>query len=745
MADLRKSRAEMKDGLSKAYGNLVVLMAEDDYEAVMSEREHLKTLYLYFREAHMDYHKTLDEDAEIQASNDYLSDVQHVYASQQNAAKAALKDMQLQVQLRPELHSEQSFKTLGHLINLPPLELQKYSGEPEEFDSFITTFNEVIGNVVSDPAAKLVRLKSQLTGSALDSIKMCRTDSGEEGYNRAVKILRERFGSPYIVCNSVIERLKYGSDVRSPSDLRTFSDELCNAEVTLKKNNMYTEIDTQHNIIEMCLRLESHLRYEWRSLVMRNKQSTGVYLKFSDFVRFVQDYADIVNDPLYGNNALEDRPNRSTLRKSVSSLPATAHIGDFPSKSNPGTTSNVQLSTGALCHLCLKDHKLYTCYKFRNMPIDQRCNYVKINNLCTLCLSKDHPVSNCKSTYTCKVNNCGEKHSSSLHVYQNHTPVVGNCVKASDKTNISMPTVPVLINGTLQTFALLDTGSSASFCSKRLMKELKLQGANMSYQLRTLHGTDNHCSETVNLHVSSGDGTASLKMSNVLVVDEIPVERCSISDVSDYPHLNDLSFIQASQVDLLIGQDHSAALVPIEVRRGPVGSPFAVLTMMGWSLNGCVSVNIPSGRVTSNLAFTSNLNTKLNLQDEETTVHKDTMETFEQEQTLVVKDGNVQDFVLLKNTKVFLKENLYITLDKIVMIVLSLCFLVSCVVWISTFSSLVTMLVHSSLEASYYASMGGVLLLVEYVGCIVPSYVSIYTVSHSMTVAFDDAREYTRL
>ena len=266
------------------------------------------------------------------------------------------------------------------------------------------------------------------------------------------------------------------------------------------------------------------------------------------------------------------------------------------------------------------------------------------------------------------------------------------------------------------------------------MKELKLQGANMSHQLRTLHGTDNHCSETVNLHVSSGDGTASLKMSNVIVVDEIPAERCSISDVSDYPHLNDLSSIQASHVDLLIGQDHSAALVPTEVRRGPVGSPFAVLTMMGWSLNGCVSENIPSGRVTSNLAITSNLNTKLNLPD------KDTIETFVQEQTLVVKDSNVQDFVLLKNTKVLLKENLYITLDKIVMIVLSLCFFVSCVVWISTFCSLVTTLVHSSPEASYYASMEGVLLLVEYVSYIVPSYVSIYTVSHSMTVAFDDAR-----
>ena len=61
------------------------------------------------------------------------------------------------------------------------------------------------------------------------------------------------------------------------------------------------------------------------------------------------------------------------------------------------------------------------------------------------------------------------------------TPTVGNCVQASDKSNDSMPTVPVLINGTLQTFAWLDTGSGASFCSRRLTKELKLQGDYISY------------------------------------------------------------------------------------------------------------------------------------------------------------------------------------------------------------------------------------------------------------------------
>ena len=70
--------------------------------------------------------------------------------------------MRPQQQVIQESNYEQSLKSLGHLINLPPLELKKLSRQPDEFDNFVTTFNEVIGNVDSDPAAKLLRLRSQL-------------------------------------------------------------------------------------------------------------------------------------------------------------------------------------------------------------------------------------------------------------------------------------------------------------------------------------------------------------------------------------------------------------------------------------------------------------------------------------------------------------------------------------------------------------------------------------------------------
>ena len=105
----------------KAYGDLSVLVAEDDLDGVVSERERMKTLYLSFRETYNSHHNTLKEDTDIQASDAYFMDVQ------QMTAKAALNDMLPQKPLKQELNGEsESFKTLAHLINFPPLELKDF-------------------------------------------------------------------------------------------------------------------------------------------------------------------------------------------------------------------------------------------------------------------------------------------------------------------------------------------------------------------------------------------------------------------------------------------------------------------------------------------------------------------------------------------------------------------------------------------------------------------------------------------
>ena len=43
---------------------------------------------------------------------------------------------------------------------------------------------------------------------------------------------------------------------------------------------------------------------------------------------------------------------------------------------------------------------------------------------------------------------------------------------------------------------------------------------------------------------------------------------------------------EGQDIDLLIGQDNSEALIPLEVRKGEKGEPFACRTIFGWALNG---------------------------------------------------------------------------------------------------------------------------------------------------------------
>ena len=64
------------------------------------------------------------------------------------------------------------------------------------------------------------------------------------------------------------------------------------------------------------------------------------------------------------------------------------------------------------------------------------------------------------------------------------------------------------------------------------------------------------------------DGSKSLTMSNVFVVEEVPYTYSHCKDLSIYPHLSDVLIspvYSPAKVDLLIGQDNSETLVPLQV------------------------------------------------------------------------------------------------------------------------------------------------------------------------------------
>ena len=198
---------------------------------------------------------------------------------------------------------------------------------------------------------------------------------------------------------------------------------------------------------------------------------------------------------------------------------------------------------------------------------------------------------------------------------------------SSDYTFIS--TVSVVVNESYKTHALLDSDSTNSFITSDAVTSLGLSSKTVIHTNSTV---DTPCMTTstkvVNFVLYSLDGSESLTMSNVFVVEEVPYTYSSCRDLSIYPHLSDVPISPVyppAKVDLLIGQDNSEALVPLQVLKGNPGNPFAVLTKFGWTLNSVVPGSSPdcvSLAVVSNFVHTS-INAKVEVLSDTADDHVD--------------------------------------------------------------------------------------------------------------------------
>lgn len=169
-----------------------------------------------------------------------------------------------------------------------------------------------------------------------------------------------------------------------------------------------------------------------------------------------------------------------------------------------------------------------------------------------------------------------------------------------DKT--ALPVVPVCVtnpslpqDNRIFTYALLDHGSTRTFYSARVADMLKLDGPTVTTAVDTLLAENLEHAKEVTLLIKGATakrGTPVL-LSRVLVLSVLPESMsqtvASADDVARWTHLRDLVAPHEHsdpRVELLIGQDSPASLMPLEVRSGRAGEPFAVRTKLGWSING---------------------------------------------------------------------------------------------------------------------------------------------------------------
>ena len=283
------------------------------------------------------------------------------------------------------------------------------------------------------------------------------------------------------------------------------------------------------------------------------------------------------------------------------------------------TNNYSRQKTSLSCPMCKGAHYLNKCNGFRGLSVSERTEFVKNRGLCLNCFHSGHVAKTCIYTWVCNLEGCGEKHNRWLHPTTSthpstqllNEPQRPHQETAITKTSnhhlsftttrsydekVALPIIPILVKGSGRKFsklyAMLDNGATGSLCTERLVKELGLP-----YQTSLVSSTtvdrENQMVDCklVDLEVQDLSEAYTFKMHKVMTRESLNISSESYitsAAMNAWPHLADLKVPRAerNQVDLLIGQDHSELLVPLEVRKGKDDEPFAIRTHLGWVVSG---------------------------------------------------------------------------------------------------------------------------------------------------------------
>ena len=614
MEGFKTIKNQRKSVLTRHCNTLTRLLEEQDADGINDRLRSMKLTMEQLEQAHYDYldcvqSNTSEDEDEISKCDAWFEGISRMYLENVHKARCFLDQRYVAPstgKVTQDSNESSSASASGlsaefvTLLSLPRVDIPKFNGDPCEYQTFITIFDQVIGDIINDDQVKLTRLLQYMTGDAAIALRSCALIGGSSGYAQAREVLKSRIGSSHLVAQRVINDLRNGKTVSSAAEVRKLADDLTTAYQILSKigANMYSEVNNQHFIQDILTRCHPQVRNRWRKFALDNFELKREYPDFKQFVTFTEKLAREACDPVYGYEAM--KTTRVNFVSDYSKSPSLLHDR---------------------CVACKGSHSLTQCGQFKAMRPYQRLQLVRRNHLCFGCLSKSHMLATCDKSRTCNVDGCNRKHSVWLHMNQvrsytqynvngdegGRSPnvVTGSVNSCMTGNRVYLPLVTVLVNGHEPAVALLDTGSTNTFITERLASKLSLQGKSVTCRLSTLGSKLNLMTEHVTFDVSPLNDDVTFNVQNVCVIPDIPADVPAYGiSLDDYPHFAGLplSPVTNAKVDLLIGQDQPDFLVPLEICRSlnKAGQPYATRTKLGWALQGPVDQNIGSNACMAN-------------------------------------------------------------------------------------------------------------------------------------------------
>ena len=494
----------------------------------------------------------------------------------------------------------------------PNLEMTKFNGNPMMYSRFISTFEATIEAIEHDVKRRLLYLIQHCGDKVKPLIEYCLLLEPTVGFRKAKTILHETFGRKNVIARAYIKSLINGPVLKQENSeaLLAFAQSIEECYTTLNHLGYQSNLNSFENILKIVRRLPYNMQNRWlrRSSEIERK---GLEAGFEDLKEFICSEAEV----------------------SKSSYASALKVKGTTSSKNFSTSTTVRPNQVKCCPLCKSKHVLWDCSVFTKKSVEDRIVFMRQNRLCDNCAKRGHISKFCFSPPACTVANCTHKHHSLLHKEVKASFTLENAAVApsndqsaanvSSFTGISansddfyLNVVPVRVSSStrsINTYAFLDQGSTSSLCDQRLLKWLNVSGDDVTFSITTLNGKTDSCKgRRVALTLSSMDGSESLYIDDMLSVDSLPVSanpRLSAVDFKRWPHFKGVPLTHLySDVTILIGVNVPKAFWVREERRGLDDEPYALRTVLGWSLVGprrqdCQTVR--TAFITANVNFIS--------------------------------------------------------------------------------------------------------------------------------------------
>ncbi|KAI7814202.1 hypothetical protein IRJ41_010024 [Triplophysa rosa] len=472
---------------------------------------------------------------------------------------------------------------------LPKQEIPIFDGNPLHYVSFMRAFEHGVEN------------RTSCKKDCLELVRSCQHLAPDVGYSLAKRILREQFGDEYKIATAYMEKvlgwpLIKTEDAQGLYAYSLFLRACCNI---INDVSYMQELNLPSNMRTVVSKLPFKLRERWRERaceIMELNKSTKM-----------------ASDPVFG--CIQDK-QQSVAKTSVTKSTrgnsfTTSVVSSTPNRNQQhGNLSVYGTNERKSCLFCQGNHDLAKCYSLKRKSQREKIDFLKGKGVCFGCLKSGHVSKECDNRLVCEV--CEQVHPTILHIH-NKAPVeksskedtekkkgsvsaqtCGNTGAGNERCLLSI--VPVQVKAVkgdklIQTYAFLDPGSSATFCTEKLMNDLNIRGRKNNIFLRTMGQEQSvSCNAVTGLEISGIGSNSFFPLPEVYKQKKMPVNSDNIitqKELSKWPYLDrvNIPHIEAS-VDLLIGINASQVMEPWEIINSYGNGPYAVRTLLGWAVNG---------------------------------------------------------------------------------------------------------------------------------------------------------------